>query len=110
MSKKVELSDRELIELEALSAVLNQKQLADYFGITERTIRNLMDRDENARSAYKKGKSKAIASVGSSLLSNAKSGNVTAQIFYLKTQAGWREDAPDVVDLPELSFKRWEDD
>ena len=36
----------------------------------------------------------AIADVASSLYEQAKNGNIHAAKFYLKTQAGWREDAP----------------
>jgi hypothetical protein len=37
------------------------------------------------------GATKANAQVAGFLFSNAKSGNVTAQIFWLKTRARWRE-------------------
>lgn len=37
------------------------------------------------------GKSKANAAVAQSLFKNAMQGNTTAQIFWLKTQAGWKE-------------------
>jgi hypothetical protein len=33
----------------------------------------------------------ALAMVGASLFAAAKAGNVTAQIFWLKTRAGWKE-------------------
>ena len=36
----------------------------------------------------------AIADVATSLYEQAKNGNIQAAKFYLKTQAGWREDAP----------------
>ena len=44
--------------------------------------------------AYRKGKAMAIADVATSLYEQAKNGNIHAAKFYLKTQAGWREDAP----------------
>ena len=34
----VVLNDKQMIELQALSAVLNKSQVADYFGITEKTL------------------------------------------------------------------------
>jgi len=40
---------------------------------------------------YEKGKSKGIAKVAQSIVNSAIKGNTSAQIFYLKTQAGWRE-------------------
>ncbi len=36
-------------------------------------------------------KARANAVISQALFRNAKSGNVAAQIFWLKTQAGWRE-------------------
>src|SRR5699024_1231059 len=41
--------------------------------------------------AYIKGKNRAIASVGDTLLKKALDGDTISQIFYLKSQAGWRE-------------------
>ncbi len=42
-------------------------------------------------SGIKRGKAKAIAHVANGLLQKARSGCTTSSIFYLKTQAGWRE-------------------
>jgi len=65
--------------------------MADYFGLSETTLRAIEDRQPEVSDAYKKGKSKAIAGVASNLLSQARNGNTSAAMFYLKTQAGWRE-------------------
>jgi hypothetical protein len=40
---------------------------------------------------YKRGKAKAIAHVARGLLQKARSGDTVSSIFFLKTQAGWRE-------------------
>lgn len=40
------------------------------------------------------GRAKANSLVVGALFNNAMSGNVTAQIFWLKTRAGWRESTP----------------
>ncbi len=87
----VELTEQQITELGALSAVLNTNQIADYFGISHVTFKAIRDRDERVSFAYKNGKAKAIASIAGNLISQAKSGNTSAQMFYLKTQAGWRE-------------------
>ena len=87
----IELTEAEIEQVEKLSAVMTQQQLADYFGFSERTFRNLMERDERIVAAYKRGKAKAIGSVAQSLIKQAQNGNTTAMMFYLKTQAGWRE-------------------
>ena len=83
-----------------LAAVLNQTQLADYLGIPDRTFRVIIGRDSAVSAAYKRGRAKAIGSIAQSLLQKAKNGNVSAMVFYLKTQAGWRETEAVVDDSP----------
>lgn len=85
------LTQEQISELTALSAVLNKAQIADYFGICENTLRAIENRQPEVFEAYKKGKSKAIANVAGNLIAQAKNGNAAAAIFYLKTQAGWTE-------------------
>ena len=87
----VVLTDEQIVELGALSAVLNKEQLADYFGVSHVTLVAIQARQPEVSFAYKKGKSKAIASIAGNLLTQAKNGNTAAAIFYLKTQAGWKE-------------------
>jgi hypothetical protein len=50
-----------------------------------------MDRNPEISERYKKGKAKAIRDVANGLRQQALSGDTTSAIFYLKTQAGWRE-------------------
>jgi hypothetical protein len=97
---RAELTPDQVAEVETLAAVLNQDQICDYLGIPTRTFRAIMQRDEHVSAAYKKGRAKAIGRVSQSLLQNATDGNTTAQIFYLKTQAGWRESQPEAQELP----------
>lgn len=87
----VELTDEQITEVKALSAVLSTEQIADYLGISHVTFKAIRDRDKRVSFAYKNGRAKAIASVGGNLISQAKAGNTAAAIFYLKTQAGWKE-------------------
>tara|TARA_R110000744_G_scaffold51511_3_gene110873 strand:- start:3151 stop:3522 length:372 start_codon:yes stop_codon:yes gene_type:complete len=87
----VVLTDEQIIELQALSAVLNKNQLADYFGVSHVTLLAIENRQPEVSLSYKRGKAKAIASIGNNLISQASSGNTAAAIFYLKTQAGWKE-------------------
>jgi hypothetical protein len=49
------------------------------------------NRQKEVSDSYKRGKAKAIGAIGQSLLKQAREGNLGAQIFYLKTQAGWKE-------------------
>ena len=48
-------------------------------------------RERSRPSRYERRKAKAIAHVANGLLEKARSGDTTSSIFYLKTQAGWRE-------------------
>ena len=89
--KPKELTEEQTVQVEALAAYLTQEQIADYFGISDRTFREMMGRDPSISSAYKRGKAKAIGSVAQGLLQKARAGDTASAIFYLKTQAGWRE-------------------
>lgn len=83
--------DEKLAQVEALAAVLTQEQIADYFGIGRTTFFRHCERQPEVLERYKKGQMKAIGSVAQSLLTQAREGNLTAAIFYLKTRAGWKE-------------------
>lgn len=85
------LTDEEKSQVEKLASVLTKAQLADYFGMCENTYRKLEEGDPILYEAYKKGKAKAIAIVASNLVNQAQKGNIAAAIFYLKTQAKWKE-------------------
>jgi hypothetical protein len=88
-------------QVEALAAVLSKGQMADYFNISETTFREIEDRQPEVSDAYKRGKAKAIGNVAKNLISQAQAGNITAAIFYLKTQAGWKETQTHEVSGPE---------
>lgn len=107
---RTELTESQVAELETLAAVLNQDQIADYMGIPARTLRAIFARDEFVSAAYKKGRAKAIGRVSQSLLRSATDGNTTAQIFYLKTQAGWKETETEAQDLPPVVIQLTRDE
>jgi hypothetical protein len=107
--KKV-LTPEQINEVEKLAAYLNQDQIADYLEIPARTLRAIISRDEAVSAAYKKGRAKAIGNVSQSLLKSAVEGNTTAQIFYLKTQAGWKEAQAEAQDLPPVVIQLTRDD
>jgi len=100
----VEFTTEQIIELKALASVLNKSQVADYFGICENTLRAIEKRQPEVFAAYKKGRVNQIAGMGSNLIQLAKKGNVTANIFYLKTQAGWKESEPEVQEIPPINI------
>ena len=89
--KPIELSEVQRAEVETLAALLNQDQIADYLGVSRTTFKAICARDPDIACRYKRGKAKAIAHVANGLLQKARGGDTTSMIFYLKTQAGWRE-------------------
>lgn len=88
--KKV-LTPEQVEQVEKLAAILTQEQIADFLGIGERTLRQRIADDPEISASYARGRARAIGSVGTNLLQQAKDGNVRAMEFYLKTQAGWKE-------------------
>ncbi|WP_374433335.1 hypothetical protein [Tabrizicola sp.] len=105
------LTEAQRAEVETLAAVLNAEQIADFLGIGRTTFFAILNRDEDLSERYKRGKARAIGAVAQSLVTKARAGNVTAMIFFLKTQGGWREsvdlavkqDPIDEIDLSQLS-------
>jgi IS30 family transposase len=91
MTARFDLNDEQRVQVEALAAYLSQEQIADYFGIARSTWYQLLERDPEVAERYKRGKSQAIMTVAQGLLQKARDGDTTSAIFYLKTQAGWRE-------------------
>ena len=87
----VSLSEAQKAEIETLAALLSVQQIADYLGIARSTFFALLERDADIARRYRRGKAKAIAHVANGLLQRARAGDNTAALFYLKTQAGWRE-------------------
>ncbi len=83
--------DEEVKQVEKLSSVLNQEQMAHFFGMSPSTFDKIISRDQRIRDAFDKGRAKALAMVGGKLLKKALDGNLTAMIFFMKAQAGWRD-------------------
>lgn len=87
------LTEAQKAEVETLASVLTAEQVADYFGIGRRTFYSMMQRDEEIAARYKRGKAKAIGVIAQGLINKARAGDTACMIFFLKTQAGWRETA-----------------
>jgi DNA-binding CsgD family transcriptional regulator len=86
---QIVLTDKQITEIEELAQGMTIEQIADYFGIGEKTFYELKNRDHAVLTAYKKGKAKGISGAISMLRDRMREGDTTAIIFYLKTQAGW---------------------
>jgi hypothetical protein len=85
------LTDEQRVQVEALSAYLTAEQIADYFGIGRTTFFAIMAREPDVSERYKRGKAKAVGAVAQNLIKKAREGDNACMMFYLKTQAGWRE-------------------
>lgn len=68
---------------------MTQEQCARLVGVCDKTLRG----NEAAQSAFEEGKAQTIARVAGSLVKKALNGDTASAIFYLKTQAGWKETA-----------------
>jgi hypothetical protein len=97
-------NDEQVIEVKALAAVLTKGQIADYFDITEKTLRAIEARQPEVSTAYKKGRANQINTMGANLVTLATQGNVAANIFYLKTQGGWKEEQPEAQEIPPINI------
>lgn len=87
----IELTEEQKTAVKALAQYLSKGQIADYLGVARSTFDAILERDEDVFIQYKKGRAIAINTVAKGLVQQAIDGNTTAAIFYLKTQAGWRE-------------------
>lgn len=68
-----------------------QEQCATMLDISIDTLK----RNPDAKKAFEKGKAEAIAKIGGGVAKRAMAGSTSDAIFYLKTQAGWREPKDD---------------
>ena len=70
---------------------LNKAQVAAMCGVSESHWYVREQDTPEISEAYKRGKAKGVLTISNALFEQAKSGNTTAQIFYLKCNGGWRE-------------------
>lgn len=89
--KPIVFSPEQVKQVEKLAAMLTREQMADFFGVATRTFDNIRERQPEIDAAYKRGRAEVIGKIAESLIQDALDGDTTSRIFYLKTQAGWRE-------------------
>ena len=75
---------RELVQLHTMVGT-RQEAIASIIGIDPKTLRKYY------RKELDQSKAKANATIGGALFNKAKSGDTAAMIFWMKTQAGWKE-------------------
>lgn len=103
---KVELTPEQIKEVEELASSLTIEDIADHLGISEKTFRNLKNRNEEVLTAYKKGFRNKIIKYNKLLEAKAEGSNTDADtsaiIFFLKTQAKWSTSPKEKIniDLP----------
>jgi IS30 family transposase len=86
------LTSDQKAQIEALAAFLTSEQIADYLGISRTVFYDIMKRDEEVSERYKRGRAYEVVDYARNLRAQSDSGNTAATIFYLKTQAGWKEE------------------
>tara|TARA_Y100000310_G_scaffold101296_1_gene99291 strand:+ start:1011 stop:1355 length:345 start_codon:yes stop_codon:yes gene_type:complete len=89
-----EITDEVCKKAEALAAQgLTKEQIARCLGIHYMTLNRKEKKLRKFSEAIKSGQAKGIAQVTNYLMDNAKAGNATAQIFYLKNRSPgeWRD-------------------
>lgn len=82
----------DLKEVERLAGRgLTEAEICLSLGISHATLSRRKRDSEQFAAALKKGRMAANVTVANSLFEEAKNGNVTACIFWLKARAGWKE-------------------
>ena len=91
MAEKKEIN---LAEVERLASIgLTEEQIAESLGISRSTITRRKRDDDAFDAALKAGRASGVAAVTNALFEAAtgEKPNTSAQIFYLKNRAGWRD-------------------
>ena len=79
------------------AAGMTKKEIAASLGIHGATLYRKINKDSEFSDAIKTGQAKGIATITNALFVNAKSGNTTAQIFFLKNRSpeNWKDRVPE---------------
>ena len=88
---------RELVQLHTMVGT-RQETIAEIIGIDPKTLRKYY------RVQLDQSKAKANATIGGALFNKAKSGDTAAMIFWMKTQAGWKETNVNEITNPDGSL------
>jgi len=100
MANTIELNLKVVEDLACLG--LTEQQIADSLGISRSTLSRRKADNDTFDTALRKGKAKAIVKVSSALMDEVEKGSLRAIIFYLKCRAGWREEEPEIREIPPM--------
>ena len=98
MANTIELDLKAVEELASVG--LTEQQIADSLGISRSTLSRRKLDDDTFDTALRKGRAKATVKVCSALMAEVEKGSLRAIIFYLKCRAGWREEEPEIREIP----------
>ncbi len=87
---------------ELVSLGLTAQQIADSLGISRSTLSRRKADDDTFEAVLRKDKAKAIVKASSALMQEVENGSLRAIIFYLKCRAGWREEEPEIKEIPPM--------
>tara|TARA_B110000908_G_C10263235_1_gene461044 strand:+ start:1167 stop:1565 length:399 start_codon:yes stop_codon:yes gene_type:complete len=88
---QIVLDEEQIKEVELKAETMTCEQIADRLGHSTTTFQEIRKKQPEVSTAYKRGRAKVIDEIASSLIKNAKAGCTSSQIFFLKTQAGWKD-------------------
>ena len=103
MAKTKEIDLEKVEELASLG--LSEQQIADSLGISRSTLSRRKNDNETFDTALRKGKAKALVKVSNALMQQVEKGSLRAIIFYLKCRGGWREEEPEIKEIPPMIIK-----
>jgi DNA-binding XRE family transcriptional regulator len=88
------------IDMEAYAARgLTMEQIAGCLGISYQTLNERSKEIPEISESIKRGQSVGIAEISNALYEGAKAGNTTAQIFFMKCRAHWKETSVNEVSI-----------
>ena len=100
MAKTKEIDLEKVEELASLG--LSEQQIADSLGISRSTLSRRKNDNETFDTDLRKGKAKAIVKASSALMTQIEKGSLRAITFYLKCRGGWREEEPEIKEIPPM--------